>query len=157
MSLLVIRRGQPSDAGALAANNRAMALETEAKVLDPAVTLRGSSAVLADIGKGFYLVAERDAHVVGQLLVTYEWSDWRDGTFWWIQSVYIVPHARRTGVYRALYAHLYAEAKGTPGTAGIRLYAERSNTQAHATYEALGMRRAHYDMFEVDFVLGSKI
>jgi ribosomal protein S18 acetylase RimI-like enzyme len=154
MSPVVIRRATLADAPRLASHNRAMALETESKTLDPETVERGTRAVLEDASKGFYLVAERDGVTVGQLLVTYEWSDWRNGTFHWIQSVYVVPEARRTGVYRALYDHVLTSARADGGVAGIRLYAERRNVRAQATYEALGMQQAHYVMYEVDFVHG---
>jgi len=138
-------------AEAIVDNNAAMALETEDKVLDRERLTRGVMAVLADTAKGFYLVAEDDAGaVVGQLMVTFEWSDWRDGTFWWIQSVYVVPAARRSGVYRALYARVLSLAAADGGVCGVRLYVERENERAMATYRALGMQRAQYDMFEVD-------
>ena len=142
-------------AAAIASNNAAMALETEGRRLDLDRLGRGVSLLLEDRSKGFYLVAEDESgEVVGQLMVTYEWSDWRAGTFWWIQSVYVAPHARRTGVYRALYEHLLQMAREDGGVCGIRLYVERENERAMTTYRALGMARAHYEMFEVDFVLG---
>ncbi len=152
---MMIRRAAAADAEVIAANNRAMALETEGKVLDPAISRRGVAAALADPRKGFYLLAERVGQVVGQLMVTFEWSDWRDGTFWWIQSVYVAPEARRSGVYRALYERLLAMARETEGICGIRLYVESANARAQQTYAALGMQRAHYELFEVDFVFGS--
>lgn len=155
MTETTIRRAAAADAEVIAANNRAMALETEGKALDPVVSQRGVAAALADPRKGFYLLAERAGRVVGQLMVTYEWSDWRDGTFWWIQSVYVAPEARRSGVYRVLYDHLLAVARGSAGVCGIRLYVESANARAQETYAALGMQRAHYEIFEVDFVFGS--
>lgn len=150
-----IRRAVATDAEVIAANNRAMALETEGKALDPATSLRGVTRALADPAKGFYLLAERAGQVVGQLMITFEWSDWRDGTFWWIQSVHVAPEARRSGVYRALYARLLEMAREAPGICGIRLYVESENARAQQTYAALGMQRARYDLFEVDFVFGS--
>lgn len=155
MSDIRIRHAAPGDEALLAANNRAMALETEGKALDVEISLRGVAAVLADPGKGFYLLAERDGEVVGQLMVTYEWSDWRNGTFWWIQSVYVAPATRRAGVYRALYRRLLAMAREDGGVCGIRLYVDADNARAQATYAAMGMQRAHYELFEVDFVFGS--
>lgn len=155
MSDIRIRRAAPGDEAILAAHNRAMALETEGKALDAAISLRGAAAVLADPGKGFYLLAERGGEVVGQLLITYEWSDWRDSTFWWIQSVYVAPAARRAGVYGALHRRLLAMAREDGGVCGIRLYVDSGNARAQATYAAMGMQRAHYELFEVDFVFGS--
>ena len=151
----MIRKATRGDEGILAAQNRAMALETEGKELDLERSLRGVAAVLEDPGKGFYLVAEREGQVVGQLMVTFEWSDWRNGTFWWIQSVYVAPAARRSGVYRGLYERLLAMAREDGGVCGIRLYVEAENGRAQATYAALGMERARYELFEVDFVFGS--
>lgn len=150
MTALVIRRATPSDVAIIAANNRAMALETEGKVLDTDATLRGAAALIADERKGFYLVAERASEVVGQLMVTYEWSDWRNATFWWIQSVYVSPTARRSGVFRALYRRLHEMAADAGDVCGIRLYVERANTRAQSTYVALGMKRSHYDLYELD-------
>ncbi|WP_437671828.1 N-acetyltransferase family protein [Sorangium sp. So ce131] len=155
MTELVIRRATPSDVEVIAANNRAMALETEGKVLDTSVTLRGAAALIADEGKGFYLLAERGAEVAGQLMITYEWSDWRNGIFWWIQSVYVSPASRRSGVYRALYRRLHEMAAEAGNVCGIRLYVETSNTRAQATYVALGMQRSHYELYELDLPLRS--
>jgi ribosomal protein S18 acetylase RimI-like enzyme len=88
-------------------------------------------------------------------MVTYEWSDWRNGTFWWIQSVYVPEASRRTGVYRSLYARVLEMAREAGGVCGVRLYVETANARAQATYAALGMQRAHYELYEVDFVFGS--
>jgi GNAT superfamily N-acetyltransferase len=97
--------------------------------------------------RGFYLVAECDGVASGCLLVTYEWSDWRCGDFWWIQSVYVTPPARRRGVFRALYADVERRAHAA-GAVGLRLYVETGNGRAQATYERLGMQRCHYHMYE---------
>jgi GNAT superfamily N-acetyltransferase len=156
MNAVVIRGALPSDIEVLASNHRAMALETENKTLDVDTTLRGTRAVLEDSVKGFYLIAERDERMVGQLLVTFEWSDWRAGNFWWIQSVYVVPDARRTGVYRALHDHVIVAARETKDICGVRLYVDKGNQHAQATYRAMGMLPAHYDIYEVDFVLGDQ-
>jgi len=149
-----IRAARAEDVEALAQNHRTMAMETEAKALDPETTIRGTRAVLEDPSKGFYLIAEREGAMVGQLLVTFEWSDWRSGTFWWIQSVYVEPNARRSGVYRALHDHVVSKARAAPGVAGVRLYVDKDNHRAQSTYAALGMTHAHYDIYEIDFVLG---
>lgn len=149
-----IRHATPADVEVIAASNRAIALETEGKALDGPTVHRGVAALLADPSKGFYLLAERAGAVVGQLMVTTEWSDWRCGTFWWIQSVYVAPAARRSGVYRALYERLLAMAREDSGVCGVRLYVDRANASAQATYAALGMDRAHYELYEVDFVFG---
>src|SRR5215218_9623566 len=100
---VTIRRGEPRDAAVVAEYNRRLALETEAKVLDPAVLARGVARVLGDPARGVYFVAERGGEVVGQLMLTFEWSDWRDGWLWWIQSVYVREDARRHGVFRQLF------------------------------------------------------
>jgi len=146
---ITIRRGTPADRETIVEFNLAMAAETEDRALDRNVLKTGVQAVLDDEQKGFYLVAEREGRVVGGLLITSEWSDWRNGAFWWIQSVYIEPDARRQGVYRALYAHVVSEA-GAAGACGIRLYVEHENLRAQKTYAALGMRESEYSMREVE-------
>ncbi|MEO6799827.1 MAG: GNAT family N-acetyltransferase [Rhodanobacter sp.] len=146
MSLL-IRAATPTDVPGLVDWNLAMAWETEHKRLDPAVLRRGVSGVLAQPRRGFYLVAERAGEAVGSLLVTFEWSDWRDGDFWWIQSVYVDPAARRDGVFRALYAAVTQRATQA-GAVGVRLYVETENHRAQQTYAGLGMQRCHYFMYE---------
>ena len=153
---VLIRRANDADLEALAFCHRAMAMETENLKLDPETTLRGTRAVLDDPSKGFYLVAERNGVRVGQLMVTFEWSDWRNGTFWWIQSVYVEPFARRTGVYRALHEAVQKEAAAAKDVCGLRLYVETHNKNAQATYRSMGMVKAHYDIFEIDFTLGSR-
>lgn len=150
----LVRFATFSDIDVLAANHRAMALETENKTLDVTTTIAGTRAVIDDSAKGFYLIAERDGQTVGQLLVTFEWSDWRCGTFWWIQSVYVIPEARRTGVYRALHDYVFDAARKAQNVCGVRLYVDKDNHRAQATYRAMGMEHAHYDIYEVDFVLG---
>ena len=147
-SPLRIRLAQPQDAELLAAFNIAMARETEGKRLLPAVVGAGVRRMLAEPALGFYLVAEAGGTVAGSLMVTTEWSDWRNGRFWWIQSVYVRPQARRSGVFRALYRHLAETAERTPDVCGFRLYVEHENTAAQATYRALGMDGTDYLMFE---------
>lgn len=146
-----IRRAYPPDLELVTGFNQAMALETEGKSLDPATLQSGVLAVLGDVSLGFYLLAETGGQVAGQLLITTEWSDWRDGYFWWIQSVYVDPGHRRQGVYRALYAHVVAASREAGNVRGIRLYVERENAVAKETYSALGMVHSHYDMYEVEF------
>lgn len=145
---LTIRPALPADLAALVAWNAAMAWETEQKKLDPDVLARGVRGVFDQSQRGFYLLAERDGEAVGSLLVTREWSDWRSGDFWWVQSVYVVPAARRGGVFRALYADVEQRAR-VAGAVGLRLYVETGNQQAQATYEGLGMQRCHYFMYEM--------
>ncbi|UGB45556.1 GNAT family N-acetyltransferase [Frateuria edaphi] len=127
--------------------NAAMAQETEAKTLDRAMLARGVEGVFDEPRRGFYLLAERNGMPVGSLLVTYEWSDWRCGDFWWIQSVYVVPAARRGGVFRALYAAVRDKARAA-GAVGLRLYVETENQRAQRTYAELGMEPCHYFMYE---------
>ncbi len=135
---------------ALVRGNQAMALETEGKQLDERVLRRGVESVLKDPGKGHYFVAVRtsDAEVVGQLMITFEWSDWRAGQVHWIQSVYVAPEARRLGVYRALHEHVVADAKSRGDVVAIRLYVERHNTAAQRTYSRVGMKTSIYDLME---------
>ena len=150
---LVIREARDEDASTLAELNLAMADETENLKLDPARLLDGVRAVLGDPSKGFYLVAEREGRVVGSLLVTSEWSDWRNGVFWWIQSVYVPPDQRRRGVFSALYRETLERARRDSNVCGVRLYVERENTLAQSVYEGLGMKSTAYSLMEVDFVL----
>lgn len=147
MSTVIVRPAQRGDIALIAEWNAAMAWETEHKRLDPQVLLRGVMAVLDEPRRGFYLVAERDGHAAGCLMVTYEWSDWRNGDFWWIQSVYVAAEARRSGVFRALYRDV-AQRATQSGTVGIRLYVETENVRAQNTYRELGMEQCHYFMYE---------
>lgn len=144
---LTIRPAVDADLDVLVAGNAAMALDTEQLRLDTTVLRRGVRAVLSGEAPGRYWVAERDGRVVGQLLITYEWSDWRNRQVWWIQSVHVDPDARRLGVFRALYAHVRAEAQAA-GAGGVRLYVDETNTRAQAVYAALGMNGGHYRVFE---------
>lgn len=146
-----IRAARPDDLDTLVEFNAAMARETEDKELDRAVLRAGTAAVLADPARGFYLVAECDGAVAGCLMITHEWSDWRNGDWWWIQSVYVAPAFRRRGVYRALHAETERRARATPEVIGLRLYVERDNHHAQRTYAALGMTPASYDIYALQF------
>ena len=148
MADLKVRAAQPGDAPAIVEFQLRMARETEALELDRDTLTRGVNAVFADPGKGAYWVAERDGQVVGGLLTTFEWSDWRNGVILWIQSVYVVPEERGRGVYRALYEHLRRRVEADSDLKGIRLYVDKGNTAAQRVYERLGMTREHYDTFE---------
>ena len=128
-----------------------MAQETEGLDLDADVVRPGVAAVLADDALGFYLVAEVDGQAAGQLMVTYEWSDWRNGLFWWIQSVYVRLEFRRRGVYSALHRQVTQAAQEAGGVCGIRLYVEQDNTIAQQVYESLEMHRTRYQLYEVEF------
>jgi ribosomal protein S18 acetylase RimI-like enzyme len=125
-----------------------MAEETEGRRLDPAVVGPGVAAVLGSPEKGRYWVAETAGVVVGQLMVTYEWSDWRNGLLWWIQSVYVHPDYRRKGVFSSLYRHVESLAADEPAVCGIRLYVENENRRAQQTYAALGMTKPGYVVME---------
>jgi len=146
-----VRDARSTDASLIADFNTALALESEGKVLDRTLLEPGVRALLADPWKGRYILAERGGRVVGQTMITYEWSDWRDGMFWWIQSVYVEPAHRQHGVFRALYQHLLDAARRDPTVCGIRLYVEDNNQRAKQTYHALGMQRGGYEVLELDF------
>lgn len=148
---LLIRDAVPADGAIIASYNSRMAEETEGRPL-PADTIGpGVDALLADASKGRYWLAVADGHVVGQIMVTYEWSDWRNGTLWWIQSVYVRPDFRRQGVYSTLYRHVESLAKADGNVCGLRLYVENNNTRAQRTYEALGMVDPNYKVMEAIF------
>lgn len=145
-----IRTANIPDIDFLVDCNAAMARETEHKTLDRDVLTRGTRAVFDDPRRGFYLVAEHAGTRAGCLLITYEWSDWRNGDWWWFQSVYVVPEARRHGVFRALYAEVERRARAA-GAIGLRLYVERDNTRAARTYASLGMEEEAYRMLRRGF------
>ncbi|HEX5352990.1 MAG TPA: GNAT family N-acetyltransferase [Rhodanobacteraceae bacterium] len=148
---ITIRPAIVADVPFLVDCNVAMARETERKTLDQEVLTRGTRAVFDDPRCGFYLVAERDGKPAGCLLVTREWSDWRNGDWWWFQSVYVMPEARRGGVFRALYAEVERRARAA-GAVGLRLYVERENARAQQTYRSLGMEEEPYRMLRRGFV-----
>jgi GNAT superfamily N-acetyltransferase len=128
--------------------NQAMAAETEELLLDSRTLEKGVRAVFDDDKKGFYVVAEETGRIVGGLMVTYEWSDWRNAWFWWIQSVYVRPEARGRKVYSRLYEFVRSKAEAAGDVCGYRLYVESDNESAQRVYEAVGMKRSHYIMFE---------
>lgn len=145
-----IRWAHAGDVEALVEGNLRMARETEDLALDPLELRRGVEAALRDPARGRYLVDIRDGAPRGQLMLTTEWSDWRNCDVWWIQSVYVWPEHRRSGVYTGLHRRAEQEARAA-GVCGLRLYVERTNHRAQSTYRALGMSDAHYAMFEVLF------
>ena len=156
MTNIRVRTATLADIERIAAFQQAMALETEGKTLDATTLRQGVAGVFEAPEKGFYLVAVADteggtAPVVASLLITYEWSDWRNATFWWLQSVYVDAGWRRKGVYRAMYGHVLSLAGARGDVCGIRLYVERTNAVAQQTYDSLGMYKSHYDLYEIDF------
>jgi len=155
MTPVHVRLAAPADAEFLVRGNASMALETEHLSLDLDRLRDGVHALFEDPARGVYYVAEVDGRRSGQMMITYEWSDWRNGVFWWIQSVWVEPEFRGRGVFKALYAHVERLARETKGVCGLRLYVERENDRAQSTYERVGMKRTVYEMFEVDLVLGA--
>ena len=150
-----IRLATLDDIDVIAEFNSLLAQETEGRTLDGALLKRGVSALLGDPAKGLYFLAIDGGKPVGQLMITTEWSDWRNGNFWWIQSVYVRKEVRGTGVFRQLYEHVLTEAQARTDVVGLRLYVDRQNEAAQATYARLGMSKSEYEMFELDFVLPS--
>ena len=146
-----IRPAESRDIDVIAANNAALALETEHRGLAAETVRAGVAAALADPSHGRYLVAEAAGRVVGQIMHTFEWSDWRNGCFWWIQSVYVAPDARGQGVFGRLFQHLRTIARADPGVCGLRLYVERGNTRAQRTYRGCGLVDSGYLVMEEDF------
>ena len=143
-----IRGATRDDVGAIVRFNQGLASETEDTELASAVLTSGINAVFDDASKGFYLVAELDGRPAGCLLITTEWSDWRDGYIWWIQSVYVDPEHRRRGVYSALHDAVVRKAASRRDVRGIRLYVDRDNARARRTYQRLGMTPSRYDLYE---------
>ena len=143
-----IRIATSRDADSLVEFNQAMALETEGKHLDAEVLRSGVEAVFGDEKKGFYVVAEDEGRIMGGLMVTFEWSDWRNSWFWWIQSVYIQPEARGQKIYSRLYEFVKEKAIESGTVCGFRLYVETDNNRAQIVYEKVGMDASHYLMYE---------
>jgi ribosomal protein S18 acetylase RimI-like enzyme len=151
---IAIRPARVEDVETLTRFSAAMAWETEQRTLDTDRLRQGTLAVFERADRGTFYVAEHArGEVVGQCLITYEWSDWRNGQFWWIQSVYVHPQWRRRGVYRRLHEAVKHRAQSTPGVCGIRLYVEENNRLAQSVYGAMELHRATYQIWEVDFVL----
>ena len=133
----------------IAINNCQMALETENKNLDYDLVHLGVLNLFKNNHFGFYLIAEQDDEVVASLMITYEWSDWRNGLFWWIQSVYVLPSHRQKGIYKKMYERAWAMSKQSEvPVCGFRLYAENNNIAAHKAYTSCGMEKCNYLMFE---------
>lgn len=145
---MIIRQANINDSESVVEFQLAMALETEQLQLDKPTVIKGVAAVFADSSKGIYYVAELEGAVIGSLLTTFEWSDWRNGTVLWIQSVYVRPEFRKKSVFSRLYKHIQQLVVSDKNLRGIRLYADKTNISAHQVYEHLGMTAEHYQMFE---------
>ncbi|MEM7196105.1 MAG: GNAT family N-acetyltransferase [Pseudomonadota bacterium] len=143
-----IRGADHGDSAALAQFNIDMAWETEGIKLERDTISEGVKNLIARPDRGFYLVAESEQKIVASLMVTHEWSDWRNGLFWWIQSVYVVPDFRQQGLYRRLYESVKAKAAQDESVIGFRLYVEQDNKIAQTTYIRCGMHETVYKMFE---------
>jgi len=147
-SAITIRKAEPAHAAHFVHFNTAMAWETEGLKLEEAKIRAGVDGLFAKPQFGFYVLAERDGGVAGGLMITYEWSDWRNQVFWWIQSVYVLPEHRGQGVYRALYDGVKRMAAADGECCAFRLYVEKTNAAAQEVYKRLGMEESHYAMFE---------
>ena len=145
---ITVRPATHDDIEFLVRGNKEMAHETENLALDIDRLRRGVHAVFDDPSRGFYLIAEINSTRAGQMMITYEWSDWRNGAFWWIQSVYVRPEFRRLGVYTRLYRYVRSLAAKSGSVCGFRLYVERDNRRAQKTYRRAGMHLTHYLMYE---------
>jgi GNAT superfamily N-acetyltransferase len=145
--MITIRKAETGDSEKIISFQLAMALETEGLKLNESTLTEGVRGVFEDSSRGQYYVAESGGSVIASLLITYEWSDWRNTQVWWFQSVYVLPQFRRSGIFRSMYSHIREEAVRS-GVGGLRLYVETNNLAARKTYEALGMSSDHYTMYE---------
>ncbi|HNY13920.1 MAG TPA: GNAT family N-acetyltransferase [Bacteroidales bacterium] len=145
--MISIRKAIIADAPSIVDFQLKMAWEAEEMKLDVVTVTKGVQAVFEDNSRGQYYIAENNGAVIASLLITYEWSDWRNCNVWWFQSVYVKPELRRKGVFRKMYEHIKQLAE-EQNIAGLRLYVESKNTRAQKTYEALGMSSEHYDFYE---------
>ena len=145
--MIVIRKAAPSDTPSIIDFQLKMAWETEELKLDPETVKKGVNAVFENNSRGQYYVAEEDGNLIASLLITNEWSDWRNRNVWWLQSVYVLPEYRRRGVFRLMYNHIRLLAEKND-IAGLRLYVETKNSAAKKTYESLGMSSEHYSFYE---------
>ena len=154
---VAIRLARPTDLEFLVEGNARMATETQGRELDRELLAEGVAAVFGDATKGRYYIADDGEAPIGLLLVTFEWSDWRAGWFWWLTSVYIVPSARGRGVFTSLYRHVLAEARGDLEVCGIRLYVDERNQAACAVYGRCGLQDGGFRVFEQDFTLSPAV
>jgi GNAT superfamily N-acetyltransferase len=148
---ITIRPANAADRDFIAAGNISLAVETEGRAPPLELVTAGVANALADPAKGRFYIAEHEGTAVGQVLVQREWSDWRNGWFWWLASVHVLPAYRGHGIFRALYEHVRALARADESVCGIRLYVEDHNHRALAVYAALGMHDGHYRVYEEDF------
>ncbi len=146
--MILIRKALPADAQLISSFQVKMAMETENISLQPDVVREGVDAVVKDPVKGCYYIAQIENTIAGSLLVTYEWSDWRNGWILWIQSVYVLPEFRKTGIFKHLYNHVKQMVEQDPAMFGIRLYVDKTNNNAIKTYTRSGMNGNHYRLFE---------
>ncbi len=146
--MVMIKLASTEDWSIIVEFNAAMAKETENIGLDRSILTKGVQSTLSDSQKGWYYLAFTADKIIGQTMITLEWSDWRNGFWWWIQSVYVLPEYRKQGVFRSLYEHITEEAQSQSNVAGIRLYVDRDNIPAQNTYVQLGMEASHYRFFE---------
>lgn len=149
--MLKIRPATIADAQVIADCNLALAKESEHRTLDPPILLEGVRGVFQNAARGVYYLAEDNANVLGQLMLTYEWSDWRNGWFWWIQSVYVLPAHRGQRVFTQLYRYVEQRARDSRGVCGLRLYVDHDNVNAQRIYQDLGMCATRYEVLELDF------
>lgn len=149
--MILIRYANKNDATTIARFNSALAMETEGKELHSDTVKAGVEKALDNNNHGFYLLAESAGSPVGQLMITKEWSDWRNGEFWWVQSVYIHPNFRGQGIYKRLYQEVKDMANSDGNVCGIRLYVERHNKTAQKVYTKLGMKETNYSLYEKDW------
>ena len=143
-----IRVAMENDLDTIVEFNKAMALETENKILPHDKIYYGVKNILENPSLSFYIVADNDEKIIASLMITTEWSDWRNGLFWWIQSVYVIPEFRRKGVYRQMYSFIKTMANSVPEICGFRLYVEKENVTAQNTYKSLGMTETNYKLYE---------
>lgn len=153
---VIVRPARDKDVPSIVAFSAAMARETEGRELDPKRLHEGTLALLASPAHGFFMVAELaqpDRRLIGQLMITFEWSDWRNASFWWIQSVYVDPGWRRQGVFRRMHDAVMRDARANSAVCGVRLYVEQTNRIAKAVYGRVGLSASGYEVYESDFTL----
>jgi ribosomal protein S18 acetylase RimI-like enzyme len=145
---MIIRKANFDDVPVIAGFQKKMADETEQLKLDETLLLKGVGQVFKDPSKGFYLLAVEGGIVVASMLLTPEWSDWRNSLFLWIQSLYVIPEYRKKGVFRKMYEHVKKMVQESGEYAGLKLYVDRGNTLAQAVYRQVGMKASHYNLYE---------